>query len=385
MLRWNKYLFSSFFSSHIIEYPTPSNLSYGWSFGSTAGICLIVQMLTGVFLAMHYTPHVNFAMLSVEFIMRDVPNGWFIRYLHSNGASIFFIVVYFHIFRGIYFGSYMQPRHYIWISGIIIFILMMATAFIGYVLPWGQMSYWGVTVITNMFSAIPYVGNSVVEWLWGGGVVGNPTLNRFFSFHYLFPFLIVGIVLSHLALLHSIGSNNPLGINNKSSKIMFYPYFYVKDLLAFFFLVGLFSLLLFYDPNLLGHPLNYTKINTVKTPSHIVPEWYFLPFYAILKGIPHKVGGILAMFGSLLMLLMLPFLHVAEVQSPVFRSIHKAIAVLIMGTFLVLMWLGGKSDVTLHIRLATFFYFFLFLVCIPFSSLLDRYLAEKKFKVNSNR
>lgn len=385
MKRWDENKFAAQLNSHIVSYPTPINLNYFWSFGSIAGFCLAIQIITGIFLAMHYTPHIDYAFTSVEHIMRDVNHGWLLRYLHANGASMFFIAVYCHLFRGFYYGSYLEPRGLLWCSGVIIFLLMMATAFMGYVLPWGQMSFWGATVITNLFSAIPLAGGLIVEWLWGGFSVDNATLNRFFSLHYLLPFLILGLVISHLGILHENGSNNPLGNWKKAEPISFFPYFYVKDLLAFLVLVLIFSFFVFQAPNDLGHTDNYIRANSLVTPAHIVPEWYFLPFYAILKGIPHKVGGILAMFGSLLMLLMLPFLHVAEVQSPVFRSIHKAIAVLIMGTFLVLMWLGGKSDVTLHIRLATFFYFFLFLVCIPFSSLLDRYLAEKKFKVNSNR
>ena len=254
-----------------------------WSFGSAAGICLVIQIITGIFLAMYYTPHIDYAFLSIEFIMRNVNNGWIIRYLHANGASIFFIVVYCHILRGLYFGSYIQPRGPLWMSGVLLLILMMATAFIGYVLPWGQMSFWGVTVITNFFSAIPYVGKSIVEWLWGGFSIGNPTLNRFFSFHYLFPFIIAGVSILHLSLLHIDGSNNPLGIKSTSNKINFYPYFYVKDLFAFFILICLFSFLLFYYPNLLGHSDNYIQSDSMKTPPHIVPEWYFLPYLRNFK------------------------------------------------------------------------------------------------------
>ena len=297
MLRWDKHSLIAFISSHIINYPTPININYMWSFGSTAGICLVIQILTGIFLAMYYTVHIDYAFLSIEYIMRNVNNGWIIRYLHANGASIFFIVVYCHIFRGLYFGSYIKPRSLLWISGVFIFFLMMATAFIGYVLPWGQMSFWGVTVITSIFSAIPFAGKSIVEWLWGGFSVGNATLNRFFSFHYLFPFIIAAITLIHLSLLHNDGSNNPIGVDSKVNKIPFYPYFYVKDLFAFFILIWLFSFLLFYYPNLLGHTVNYIPANSIKTPAHIVPEWYFLPFYTILKAIPHKVGGIIAMGG----------------------------------------------------------------------------------------
>jgi len=235
MNRWNKDFLISFVDSHIINYPTPVNLNYAWSFGSTAGLCLVIQILTGIFLAMHYSPHIDLAFNSVEHIMSDVNNGWLIRYLHANGASMFFIVVYCHIFRGLYYGSYMYPRGRLWASGVIIFLLMMATAFMGYVLPWGQMSFWGATVITNLFSAVPFVGADIVEWLWGGFSVGNATLNRFFSLHYLMPFVIAGLVIVHLSLLHNDGSNNPLGIGTNVDTVSFYPYFYVKDLFAFFF------------------------------------------------------------------------------------------------------------------------------------------------------
>jgi len=235
--RWNKNSIVAFADSHIINYPTPVNLNYMWSFGSTAGICLVIQIVTGIFLAMHYTPHIEYAFSSVEHIMRDVNNGWLIRYLHANGASMFFIVTYSHIFRGLYYGSYMNPRGPLWSSGVIIFLLMMATGFMGYVLPWGQMSFWGATVITNLFSAIPVVGGAIVEWLWGGFSVDNATLNRFFSLHYLMPFVIAGLVIVHLSLLHTTGSNNPLGINKNVDTVSFYPYFYVKDLLAFFCII----------------------------------------------------------------------------------------------------------------------------------------------------
>jgi len=378
LFRWNKHNLSSLISNHIVEYPTPINLNYMWSFGSAAGICLISQIITGIFLAMYYTPHIDYAFLSIEFIMRNVNNGWIIRYLHANGASIFFIIVYCHILRGLYFGSYIQPRGLLWMSGVLILILMMATAFIGYVLPWGQMSFWGVTVITNFFSAIPFVGKSIVEWLWGGFSIGNPTLNRFFSFHYLFPFLIVGISFLHLSFLHNDGSNNPLGIKSTPNKINFYPYFYVKDLFAFFILIGFFSFILFYYPNLLGHPDNYIQSDSMKTPPHIVPEWYFLPFYAILKSIPHKLGGILAMGGSLIILLLLPFIHFSKIRSTNFKIIYKINFWLILTTFLFLMWVGPKStDHRYYVvvgQFLTFSYFFLILIGIPLAAILDNYL-----------
>jgi len=381
-LRWNKHPLLSVFSSHIIEYPTPINLNYMWSFGSAAGICLVIQIITGIFLAMYYTPHIDYAFLSIEFIMRNVNNGWIIRYLHANGASIFFIVVYCHILRGLYFGSYIQPRGLLWMSGVLLLILMMATAFIGYVLPWGQMSFWGVTVIINFFSAIPYVGKSIVEWLWGGFSIGNPTLNRFFSFHYLFPFIIAGVSIFHLSLLHIDGSNNPLGIKSTSNKINFYPYFYVKDLFAFFVLICLFLFLLFYYPNLLGHSDNYIQSDSMKTPPHIVPEWYFLPFYAILKSIPHKLGGILAMGGSLIILLLLPFIHFSKIRVATFKLIYKVNFWLILTTFIFLMWVGPKSTDHLYYvvigQFLTFSYFFLILIGIPLSGILDRFLSKSR-------
>jgi ubiquinol-cytochrome c reductase cytochrome b subunit len=314
-VRWNKDYILSVVDGHIIDYPAPINLSYAWSFGALAGICLGIQIVTGIFLAMHYTPHIDLAFSSVEHIMRDVNSGWLIRYMHANGASMFFIVVYCHIFRGLYYGSYMAPREHLWCSGVVIFLLMMATAFMGYVLPWGQMSFWGATVITNLFSAIPVAGPSIVEWLWGGFSVDNATLNRFFSLHFLMPFVIAGMVIAHIALLHRDGSNNPLGIDSSMDKIAFYPYYYVKDLFSVVVFVVFFSLFLFYYPNLLGHPDNYIPADPMSTPAHIVPEWYFLPFYAILRSIPDKLGGVAAMGGAIVILLFLPFINTSEVRS----------------------------------------------------------------------
>lgn len=321
MTRWNKQSLLAFIDSHIINYPTPINLNYMWSFGSTAGICLVIQIITGIFLAMHYTPHIDYAFLSVEHIMTDVNNGWLLRYTHANGASMFFIVVYCHIFRGLYYGSYIYPRGMLWASGVVIFLLMMATAFMGYVLPWGQMSFWGATVITNLFSAIPFVGQSIVEWLWGGFSVSNATLNRFFSLHYLMPFVIAGVVLLHLTLLHKDGSNNPLGINTSVDYVSFYPYYYVKDLFAFFVFASVFTFFVFFYPNALGHPDNYIPANPLVTPPHIVPEWYFLPFYAILRSIPDKLGGVVAMISAILVLLLLPVINTSEIRSSKFRPL----------------------------------------------------------------
>jgi ubiquinol-cytochrome c reductase cytochrome b subunit len=265
----------SVINEHLIEYPSPSNLNYLWGFGSLAGLCLMIQIATGIFLAMHYTPHVDLAFLSVEHIMRDVEGGWLLRYLHANGASMFFIVVYMHMFRGLYYGSYASPREFVWCIGVVILLLMILTAFIGYVLPWGQMSFWGATVITSLASAIPVVGDSIVTWLWGGFSVDNATLNRFYSLHYLLPFIIAGASIVHIAALHQYGSNNPLGSNSSIDKIPFYPYFYVKDLAGWIAFAIFFSVFVYFYPNFLGHPDNYIPANPMSTPAHIVPEWYF--------------------------------------------------------------------------------------------------------------
>jgi len=378
-IRWNKDQILSFIDSHIIDYPTPVNLNYMWSFGSTAGICLVIQIITGIFLAMHYTPHIDLVFSSVEHIMRDVNNGWLIRYLHANGASMFFIVVYSHIFRGLYYGSYMYPRERLWISGVVIFLLMMATAFMGYVLPWGQMSFWGATVITNLFSAIPIAGPSIVEWLWGGFSVDNATLNRFFSLHYLMPFVIAGVTLAHLSLLHTTGSNNPLGINTNIDTIPFYPYFYVKDLLAFFLLIGLFSFFVFFYPNTLGHSDNYIPANPLVTPAHIVPEWYFLPFYAILRSIPDKLGGVAAMGGAVVILALLPIVNTSEIRSSKFRPIFGVAYWFFVANFFLLGWIGQKPVESPYIEVgmfATAFYFGFLLILLPLIGLLESYLIR---------
>jgi len=379
--RWNKHSILSFIDSHIINYPTPINLNYMWSFGSSAGICLGIQILTGIFLAMHYSSHVDYAFSSVEHIMLDVNNGWLIRYLHANGASMFFIVTYCHIFRGLYFGSYMAPRGPLWNSGVIIFLLMMGTGFMGYVLPWGQMSFWGATVITNLASAVPFVGGAIVEWLWGGFSVDNATLNRFFSLHYLLPFVITGLVLVHLSLLHTVGSNNPLGINKNVDSVSFYPYFYVKDLLAFFGLIALFSFFVFFFPNVLGHADNYIPANPLVTPAHIVPEWYFLPFYAILRSIPDKLGGVVAMVAAILILLLLPIINTSEIRSSKFRPLYSIAYWFLVSDFLILGWLGQQPVETPFLELgqvATGFYFFFFLVLFPLIGLIEKELVRYK-------
>jgi ubiquinol-cytochrome c reductase cytochrome b subunit len=380
-VKWNSNQIMSFIDSHIIDYPTPINLNYMWSFGSTAGLCLVMQIVSGIFLGMHYTPHIDYAFASVEHIMRDVNNGWLLRYVHANGASMFFIVIYCHIFRGLYYGSYMYPRGLLWASGVIIFLIMMATAFMGYVLPWGQMSFWGATVITNLFSAIPFVGFPIVEWLWGGFSVDNATLNRFYSLHYFMPFLIAALTLAHLTLLHQSGSNNPLGINTNVDTISFYPYFYVKDLFSFLVLILVFSFFVFFYPNALGHADNYIPANPLVTPAHIVPEWYFLPFYAILRSIPDKLGGVVAMISAILVLLLLPILNTSEIRSSKFRPLFAFFYWFFVSNFLFLGWIGQKPVETPFIELgmiSTAFYFIFILVLVPLIGLLEKYMINYK-------
>jgi quinol-cytochrome oxidoreductase complex cytochrome b subunit len=382
-MRWNQKSLFAVINNHLIDYPTPINLNYFYGFGSLAGIMLVIQILTGIFLAMHYTPHIDLAFNSVEHIMRDVNNGWLMRYTHANGASFFFIVVYIHIFRGLYYGSYITPREYLWCSGVVIFILMMATAFMGYVLPWGQMSFWGATVITNLFSAIPLVGKDIVDWLWGGFAVDNPTLNRFFSLHFTMPFVIVGAVLIHLILLHEVGSTNPLGLTLKTENIPFYPYFYTKDLFGLMVLLFVFFIFVFYYPNTLGHPDNYIEANPMKTPLHIVPEWYFLPFYAILRSIPNKIGGVIGMFGSLLVMLTIPFTNSSEIRSTAFRPIFKVCYWLLVVAFFLLGWVGQMPVEYPYTEIGVvsmIYYFFFFIVIIPFLGKIESFLIRFKKK-----
>jgi ubiquinol-cytochrome c reductase cytochrome b subunit len=377
--RWTKNSLLSIANNHIIDYPTATNISYLYGFGSLAGLMLVVQILTGIFLAMHYTAHIDLAFSSVEHIMRDVNNGWLIRYAHANGASFFFLVVYIHIARGLYYGSYMTPREHLWASGVVIFILMMATAFIGYVLPWGQMSFWGATVITNLFSAIPLIGDSIVQWLWGGFSVDNATLNRFFSLHYLMPFAIAGLTIVHLTLLHKDGSNNPIGVDSAIDRIPFYPYFYVKDLFSFLVFLLVFSTFVFFYPNEMGHPDNYIPANPMVTPPHIVPEWYFLPFYAILRSIPDKLGGVIAMGGALVILLFLPFIHQSEIRSAAFRPLYRKGFWFFAVNFLILGWIGQNVVETPFIeigQISTFIYFFFLLVFIPGLSILEKLMMR---------
>jgi ubiquinol-cytochrome c reductase cytochrome b subunit len=357
----------SVFNDHLIDYPTPSNLSYWWNFGSLAGICLVIQILTGVFLAMHYTPHVDLAFVSVEHIMRDVTGGWLLRSMHANGASMFFIVVYLHMARGFYYASYASPREFVWCLGVVLLLLMILTAFIGYVLPWGQMSFWGATVITSLASAIPVVGDSIVTWLWGGFSVDNATLNRFFSLHYLLPFLIAGVSILHIAALHQYGSNNPLGVNATVDKLAFYPYFYVKDLVGWIAFALFFSVFLFYAPNVLGHPDNFIPANPMSTPAHIVPEWYFLPVYAILRSIPNKLGGVLAIAAVFVCLFALPFINTGYVRSSSFRPIHSKLVWLLIADCLLLGWLGSQPVEVPYVTLGQLasIAFFLYFITIP--------------------
>jgi ubiquinol-cytochrome c reductase cytochrome b subunit len=379
--RWNKDFILAVVDNHLIDYPTPINITWAWSFGLLASICLGIQLITGIFLAMHYTPHVDLAFASVEHIMRDVNNGWLIRYIHANGASMFFIIVYSHMFRGLYYGSYMHPRQHLWCSGVLIFLLMMGTAFMGYVLPWGQMSFWGATVITNLVSAIPVAGPSIVEWLWGGFSVDNATLNRFFSIHYLLPFAITGLVIVHIALLHKDGSNNPLGIDSSTDKIPFYPYCYVKDLFNALLFIVFFSVFLFYYPNLLGHPDNYIPANPMVTPAHIVPEWYFLPFYAILRSIPDKLGGVIAMFGAIVVLFLVPFINQSEVRSSTFRPIYRKLFWFLFADFMILGWIGQKVVESPYIevgQIATVLYFLFFCVIMPALGALESAMIKHK-------
>jgi len=368
-------------TNHLIDYPTPSNFNYWWNYGSTAGIFLVVQLITGIFLAMHYTPHVDMAFNSVEHIMRDVNNGWFLRYTHANGASFFFLVVYVHIFRGLYYGSYVKPRAWVWNMGVVLFVLMMATAFLGYVLPWGQMSFWAATVITNLFSAIPAVGPSIVEWLWGGFAVDNATLNRFFSLHYLLPFAIVGVVLIHLSLLHVKGSNNPIGVHGSIDKIPFYPYFFIKDVAGWLFFLLACFLFISYAPNYLGHTDNYIEANAMVTPAHIVPEWYFLPFYAVLRAIPDKLGGVIAMAAAIVSLFFLPVLNRSEIRSSTFRPIHRKFFWLFVLDWVVLGWIGGNLPETPYTEIglcATIFYFMYIFVIVPGLSILENKFIHYK-------
>ena len=382
----------------VVDYPTPKNLNYWWTFGGILAVCLMIQIVTGIVLAMHYVPHIDHAFASVERIMRDVNYGWLVRYMHANGASMFFIAVYIHMFRGLYYGSYKAPREVLWILGCIIYLLMMATAFMGYVLPWGQMSFHGAVVITNLFGALPIVGEAITTWLWGGFAVDNATLNRFFSLHFLLPFMIAGVVGLHIWALHVPGNNNPTGVNvkSKADTVPFHPYYTVKDGFAIVLFLILFASFLFYNPNALGHADNYIPANPLVTPSHIVPEWYFLPFYAILRAVPDKLGGVILMFGAIAVLFVLPWLDTSKVRSMRYRPTGKLYFLIFVLACLVLGYCGGQlpdnhvipglstftlidADLNSMVwlsRLATLYYFGYFLVILPLLGLTETPLPQ---------
>ena len=367
----------SFAHGSFVAYPVPKNLNYYWTFGAILAVCLVAQLVTGIVLVMHYTPNTAMAFDSVEHIMRDVNWGWFMRYMHANGASMFFIAVYIHMFRGLYYGSYKEPREVVWILGVVIFLLMMATGFMGYVLPWGQMSFWGATVITNLFGAFPIVGDPIVEWLWGGFAVDNPTLNRFFSLHYLLPFMLAAVVGLHIWAFHEVGNNNPTGVEVKDSQdtVPFTPYYTVKDLYAIVVFFIFFAWMMFMVPNFMGHPDNYIPADPLVTPPHIVPEWYFLPFYAILRAVPDKLGGVLLMFGAIAVLFVVPWLDTSKVRSMKYRPLGKQFFWIFVIVSLGLGYLGAKPAEGSYVfwaRILTIYYFAYFIVILPVLGFIEK-------------
>ena len=366
-----------FTNEHILQFPTPKNLNYFWTFGFILTFFLITQIITGVILAMHYAPNSLLAFDSIEHIMRDVNYGWLIRYAHSNGSSMFFLAVYIHMFRGLYYGSYKEPREVLWILGCIIYFLMIVTAFMGYVLPWGQMSYWAATVIINLVGTLPIIGDSLTQLLLGGFAVDNPTLNRFFSLHYLIPFIIFGLVLLHIWSLHVPGNNNPTGVSvkGKQDTVAFHPYYTVKDFFAYVVFLLLFCYFIFYNPNALGHPDNYIEADPMLTPAHIVPEWYLLPFYAILRAVPDKLFGVLLMFGSIVVLFFLPWLDTMKVRSARYRPFYKMFFFIFVLDCLLLGYLGAQVPEGIYLllsRVSTFYYFAFFILIMPALSRLER-------------
>nr|ALS88386.1 cytochrome b [Aphanius fasciatus] len=356
----------------LVDLPAPVNISAWWNFGSLLGLCLIAQILTGLFLAMHYTSDISMAFSSVAHICRDVNYGWLIRNMHANGASFFFICIYLHIGRGLYYGSYLYKET--WNVGVILLLLVMMTAFVGYVLPWGQMSFWGATVITNLLSAVPYIGDMLVQWIWGGFSVDNATLTRFFAFHFLFPFVIAAATMVHLVFLHETGSNNPTGLNSDADKVSFHPYFSYKDLLGFTILLTALTSLALFSPNLLGDPENFTPANPLVTPPHIKPEWYFLFAYAILRSIPNKLGGVLALLASILILMVVPLLHTSKQRSLTFRPLTQFLFWVLVADVIILTWIGGmpvEHPFIIIGQVASLLYFLIFLVFTPTAAWLE--------------
>lgn len=366
-------------NNYIIDSPSPSNLTYGWGFGSLLGLVLIMQIISGVTLGMHYNASIGMAFSSVEHIMRDVNNGWVIRYCHANVASFFFIFIYLHIARGLYYGSYARPRSLIWVVGVAILIITMATGFLGYTLPWGQMSLWGATVITNLFSAIPWIGDSIVAFLWGGFAVDNATLNRFFSLHYLLPFILTALVVIHIIALHAEGSNNPLGLSSKSDRLPFHPYYTFKDVVGFLWFLTLLSIIVYYYPNIMGHSDNYIEANALVTPTHIQPEWYFLPYYAILRSIPSKLFGVIAMFAAILILLAMPWIDTGRIRGSAYRPAMRLLYWTLISNFIILGWIGAKpvSDPYIVIGQVSSIIYFMWFGIIAMIGLLESTIQVK--------